>query len=302
MYAFFGKFSIDHVQVILRRDFEILITNPEARIIAQHEYTQLGGGAFNSAFCFAHHLRNADPEPADVKIFAPLGYAKPEIICETLRDEKIGHYDLAVNGGHTHISNSHIFVILENGDRRIIGSPKMEESYRISLTDSQIDEVVSQAQLIRTDLRYFFLFEPFACGAKEKQIPVLIDAGQAVPEDANLIDPDLNVKAVIFSMHGNGAVINETINAFHGRGIDLVIGTDRERPVFYSQKGSPGYSIPVTPVDVKDTLGAGDAFTGALCFHFAQADTISPEAVSSAARFASNTCTTYGRDWVPHTI
>ena len=81
------------------------------------------------------------------------------------------------------------------------------------------------------------------------------------------------------------------------QGVQYRAITHGERPIIYSVPGDRG-EIAIEPVEVVDTLGAGDILHGAFCYYYAE-DNNFVLALLCASRVATLSCQTFGtRFWM----
>ncbi|MEG3616058.1 PfkB family carbohydrate kinase [Isoptericola haloaureus] len=136
-----------------------------------------------------------------------------------------------------------------------------------------------------------------AVGHLENRDPrpqVLLDAGRWRPLFAELL-PVADVAAVSarFTVPGHDDVVSGT----HALGARGVVVTHGGGPVEWSTGGEAG-TVAVPPVDARDTLGAGDAFHGALAVELADGATL-PVACAAANEVASTRVAHVGpRAWL----
>ncbi|GAA3557506.1 PfkB family carbohydrate kinase [Amycolatopsis ultiminotia] len=93
--------------------------------------------------------------------------------------------------------------------------------------------------------------------ARRRDVPVLLDAGSWKPVLDELL-PLVDVAACAERFRAPGPGLRE-------RGVPVVITTAGPGPVRWSTKEDSG-EVPVAGVEVRDTLGAGDVWHGALAF------------------------------------
>jgi sugar/nucleoside kinase (ribokinase family) len=133
--------------------------------------------------------------------------------------------------------------------------------------------------------------------ARGRGIPVVLDAGSWKPGMADLL-PLVDAAVCSADFHPPGAAAGMgVLDAVAGYGVPRIAVTRGAEPILY-RDGPDGGEIPVPRVPVVDTLGAGDVFHGAFCFHLA-AGAEFPAALAGAARVASHSCRSFGtRAWM----
>lgn len=137
-----------------------------------------------------------------------------------------------------------------------------------------------------------------AQGAQRKGIPILLDGGSWKPVLAEIL-PAVRWAALSadFRLPGRSETTGAELAAALGAyGVEHTIITRGDQPVeIYDahDAASPTRTIDVPKVQVVDTLGAGDAFHGALA-HYLACDFGLDEAVRAAVALASRTVTWHG--------
>lgn len=82
--------------------------------------------------------------------------------------------------------------------------------------------------------------------------------------------------------------------------ISRIAITRGSEPIRFVEEGKRG-EIPVRQVRPVDTLGAGDIFHGAFCYHAARQDETFRSALAAASRVATFSCRYPGtRSWMQH--
>ncbi|MFV0635057.1 PfkB family carbohydrate kinase [Demequina sp.] len=110
---------------------------------------------------------------------------------------------------------------------------------------------------------------PLAMAARAAGVPVVMDAGSLKPHTASVVRAaDIVIASDdLRTPHGSGAP--EDVFAWLGSlGVETMAITRGSQPVLWRVRGAQG-EVPVAPVPVVDTLGAGDFFHGTLAFRIA---------------------------------
>lgn len=136
--------------------------------------------------------------------------------------------------------------------------------------------------------------------ARARGVPVVLDGGSWKAGMESLLRVvDVAICSADFRAPGskNGSEPREILDYLAGCGVSYAAITRGEKPVVYY--AADGYGqIPVEKVRVVDTLGAGDVFHGAFCYHFAQEKDFAG-ALRQAARTAGRSCAFFGaRAWM----
>lgn len=110
---------------------------------------------------------------------------------------------------------------------------------------------------------------PLARAGRASAVPVIMDAGSRKPHtEAVARECDLVIaSADVTAPDGSGAP-EDVFAWLASLGVERAVITRGERPVLWRVPGRGG-EVPVAPVDVVDTLGAGDFFHGALAWRIA---------------------------------
>jgi sugar/nucleoside kinase (ribokinase family) len=133
--------------------------------------------------------------------------------------------------------------------------------------------------------------------ARDERIPVVLDAGSWKPGTADLL-PFVDVAVCSADFHPPGTLTTaEVLDAVTGYGVRRIAVTRGVEPIPY-RDGPHAGEVAVPQVPVVDTLGAGDVFHGAFCFHLA-AGAEFRDALAGAALVASHSCRSFGtRAWM----
>ncbi len=136
-----------------------------------------------------------------------------------------------------------------------------------------------------------------ALQAHECGIPVVLDGG-SWKEGMERLLPFVDSAICSEQFRSPDGEDEETVLAYLARqGVSYRAITRGERPIIYSTPEGTG-EIAIEPVQVVDTLGAGDILHGAFCFYYA-ADSSFVPALLQASRVAALSCQTFGtRSWM----
>jgi sugar/nucleoside kinase (ribokinase family) len=136
-----------------------------------------------------------------------------------------------------------------------------------------------------------------AAQAKQCGIPVVLDGGSRKDGMERLL-PSIDIAICSEHFLSPGGSDKESVMEYLARqGVRYSAITRGERPIIYSVPGGKG-EIAIGPVEVVDTLGAGDILHGAFCYYFAQGNNFAP-ALLYASRIATLSCQTFGtRSWM----
>ncbi|MEM1370511.1 MAG: PfkB family carbohydrate kinase [Cyanobacteria bacterium P01_H01_bin.15] len=135
-----------------------------------------------------------------------------------------------------------------------------------------------------------------AKAAQGRGIPIVIDGGSWKPGFETVLP---FATAVIASANFRPPGCKNSIDALdylENLGIPYLAVTQGAKDILVCDRGSKS-QMPVTPIQARDTLGAGDFFHGAFCYHFDGANF--EYALSAAAAIASFSCQFFGtRQWL----
>jgi len=188
---------------------------------------------------------------------------------------------------------STILVTAATGQRAVISRNTVGR--QLEPPDS-LHEVLNGVDIVLTDGHQMALGQAIAVLARQRDIPIVIDAGSWKPGfDALLPLATSVIAAERFRLPGQ-ATAEETRLALNRMGIPEVATTYGGEPIQFCQGGQPG-TISVPTVSVVDTLGAGDVLHGAFC-HYRLREAF-PMALAKAAAVAAQSCQYFGpRAWM----
>jgi len=136
-----------------------------------------------------------------------------------------------------------------------------------------------------------------AAQAKQCGIPVVLDGGSWKDGMERLL-PSIDI--AICSEHflsPNGGDEDSVMEYLARQGVRYRAITSGECPIIYSDPDDNG-EIAIEPVEVVDTLGAGDILHGAFCYYYALGNNFVP-ALLHASRIATLSCQAVGtRSWM----
>jgi sugar/nucleoside kinase (ribokinase family) len=139
--------------------------------------------------------------------------------------------------------------------------------------------------------------------AAQARVPVLLDAGSWKDDIASVL-PRVGVAACSaeFQPPGGPRAGDDPLRVatmLHRHGVATVLITDGPRPVVWSTMDGDRGVVEVPPIRPVDTLGAGDAFHGALAVAVAAGARSVPAAIGFAVEVAGLRCGVLGsRTWL----
>ena len=190
---------------------------------------------------------------------------------------------------------SSILVDITNGDRSVVYSNT--DSREIN-TPLHPDEIFNDCSVVMLDGYFLEKAVEVAKVAKENGIPVVLDGGSSkVGLDELLPHVDYALCSSNFFPPGCTEP-SQVMEKLLESGVREVCITRGGKPILFWD-GSIINEVDVKPVDVADTLGAGDIFHGAFC-HFILSFSYE-EALAKAALIAGQSCKYRGtREWIKY--
>ncbi len=243
-----------------------------------------GGPATNAAVAFT--ALNDHATLASVIGNHPLG----NLIETDLRGQGVNLIDLSPDWAEPPPLSS-IIVTERQGDRSVISlnatrcRASGETASLLTLDDTNI---------ILVDGHQILVSEVILQEAAD--IPVVLDGGSWKPGLEKIL-PYINYAICSENFQPPGCQNQEDIfHYFKTAGICQIAITRGENSIEYVDDKNRG-SLSIVPVEVLDTLGAGDIFHGAFCHYILKASFI--EALEKAAKIASFSCKFFGtRQWI----
>lgn len=283
-----GLATLDVIQLVER------LPGSNEKLVALDSVVAAGGPAANAAVAAAHLgtdvlLLTAVPE-----------HPVSDIIRADLKACGVRTHSVPI--GAAPITAS-ILVTRGSGDRAIV-SPTSSATHEAadSLSERAIDEILDGVAVVHLDGYHPSLAIPVAAAARERGIPVLLDAGSHKPHtDAVLSHVDVAVVSGDFAPPGTGSDPVSVLAYLIERGPSFAAVTRGARGIVFRGPLSRG-AVPVERVAVADTLGAGDFFHGALAVAIAQSGLSDPEfahQLAWASRVAGASVGSFGtRAWL----
>ncbi len=261
----------------------------DQKVVALGQELAAGGPAANAAVTFAA-LGGA------TTLYTALG-AHPLARYATV---ELGQRRVEVRDATPHATKapavSSIYVVDSSGERTVVSVNATAPAPRAPV---DMAPAVGRAGVVLVDGHNADLALGAARAAVERGVPVVLDGGSWKDGlDAVLPLVDLAVCSADFRAPGTVTAV-ESVAALRRRGVPAVAVTRGGAPVWWWSESGSG-EVPVAKVDVKDTLGAGDAFHGAFCYALAASPGIAfPKALAFAAEVAGVRCRVAGlRAWL----
>lgn len=283
-----GLATLDVVQLVER------LPGANEKVVALDSITAAGGPAANAAVAAAHL-------GSDVVLLTALAeHPVSDIIRSDLTACGVTVRAVAADAPPVVAS---ILVTAGTGDRAVV-SPTSSASGATppSLSAGEIDELLDGVDAVHLDGYHPSLALPIASAARERGIPVLLDAGSFKPHTNDVLKQvDIAVVSGDFAppMVQSDPVSVLTYLVDHGPTFAAI--TRGAHGIVFRAPHTRG-SVPVEPVPVADTLGAGDFFHGALAVAIAQAGRSEqrfPHQLAWASRVAGASLDSFGtRRWL----
>jgi sugar/nucleoside kinase (ribokinase family) len=193
-------------------------------------------------------------------------------------------------------------VDVRSGDRTVI-SPGATGAAGAPVPPAGLGGVLAGVRVVLLDGHHPALAARVVALAAQAGVPVLLDAGSWKDDIVGLL-PRVGVVACSadFQPPGGRRAGDDpwaVATVLHRHGVPTVLVTDGPNPVVWSTIDGERGSAPVPPVRAVDTLGAGDAFHGALAAAYAVGARSTRSVVEFAAQVASVRCSVLGgRSWL----
>jgi len=260
------------------------------KIVAERQLVAAGGPAANAAATFSHLGGSAT-------LLAAIGTGVPaDAVAAELRSRGVEIHDVA-RGEPDILPVSSIVVSSDTGDRAVISRNAGGHDVK---PPGDLTELLSEVDLVEVDGHHPRLSLAVARAARERGLPVLLDAGSWKPITSRLLPfCDLVLASADFRPPGVSSapdVLDFLLDA--GAGLAAV---SRGPAAILWRTGNDGGEVPVATVPIVDTLGAGDVLHGAFAYAAAADPRESrfPDALVFAAGVASSSCSVFGtRAWM----
>lgn len=271
-----GLATFDVIQLVDR------LPHPDEKVAALDFLTAAGGPATNAA------VASAWLGDRPTLVTALPRHPLSDLIADDLAGCGV---DLAVFAAYDGAPITASIMITKATGERAVVSPTS------SATDLPLDAPVPDLDgvgAVLIDGYFRSLSLPIARAARERGIPVILDAGSVKPYTAEVLtEVDIAVVSEPFARDGMGLV--------EDAGVERVVITQGGGPVKWRNPAGEG-EVPVPSVPVVDTLGAGDFFHGALAWRIATQgvdDARLPQDIAFAASVVARSLGSFGtRNWL----
>lgn len=256
------------------------------KIVASDYTVAAGGPATNAAVAF-RHLGN------QATILGVVGtHPITQLIRGDLESQGVTIADLNPSVREPPPVSS-IIVTEATGERAVISL----NATKIQISGDQLPaDVDANVDVVMIDGHQMAVGSAIAQFAKDNNIPVVIDGGSWKPGFENVL-PFVDYAICSANFYPPGCSSAEEVIAYLVEiGIPQIAITQGENPIYYFSNGRSG-QIPVSPVNVVDTLAAGDIFHGAFCHYILEQNFT--DALAAATKIAAYSCKFFGtRQWM----
>jgi Sugar kinases, ribokinase family len=277
---FLGLATVDIVYYVCR------YPQRNEKLKAERQLAYAGGPAANAAVAFSAFGNEAS-------LITGLGqYPLADLARVDLADHKVRLID-STDQPHRPPVLSAIIVDLSTGERTVVYS---NTDLRKLRPDTINASTLEDADIFMIDGYYLPQAVQLAALAKTRRIPVVFDGG-SWKEGLETLLPLVDYAICSFDFHPPGcADIGSVFADLRSYGIEHIAVT-RGGDSILAHTGGELHEIPVSEVNVVDTLGAGDIFHGAFCHYILQNDFI--VSIERASEVASLSCGSPGtRAWI----
>jgi sugar/nucleoside kinase (ribokinase family) len=258
------------------------------KITSTAQFVAAGGPAANAAVTFAA-LRG------DAILVTALG---DDPVADLIRAD-LAAYGVSVldaaAGTTRAVPVSAVSVVKSTGDRSVVSPDAVNSD---APPPGDLGDIVADADVVLVDGHHPLIARAAVRQAAARGIRLVVDAGRWKPVMDDIIPYATDmVCSNDFRMPGVGDP-GSTAAALVRSGVRTVVSTHGGDPVEWWSDGESG-SVPVEPVVVVDTLGAGDAFHGAYSYFSTRLESGVAERIDRSARVAALRCSVVGpRAWL----
>jgi sugar/nucleoside kinase (ribokinase family) len=258
------------------------------KITSAAQFVAAGGPAANAAVTFAGL-------GGDAILVTALG---DDPVAELIRAD-LAAYGVSVvdaaTGTTRAVPVSAVSVVESTGDRSVVSLDAVNSD---ASPPGDLGDLVADADVVLVDGHHPLIARAAARHAAARGTTLVVDAGRWKPVMGDVIPHATDmVCSDDFRMPGADDP-ESTAAALVRSGVRTVVTTHGGDPVEWWSDGESG-SVPVEPVVVVDTLGAGDAFHGAYSYFSTQIESGVAERIDRSARVAALRCSVVGpRAWL----
>jgi sugar/nucleoside kinase (ribokinase family) len=258
------------------------------KITSTAQFVAAGGPAANAAVTFA-------ALGGDAILVTALG---DDPVAELIRAD-LAAYGVSVldaaAGTTRAVPVSAVSVVESTGDRSVVSLDAVNSD---APPPGDLGDLVADADVVLVDGHHPLIARAAVRHAAARGTTLVVDAGRWKPVMSDIVPHATDmVCSNDFRMPGADDP-RSTAAALVRSGARTVVCTHGGDPVEWWSDGESG-SVPVKPVVVVDTLGAGDAFHGAYSYFSTQIESGVAERIDRSARVAALRCSVVGpRAWL----
>ena len=261
---------------------------PNEKITATAQFVAAGGPAANAAITFA-------ALGGEAILVTALG---DDPVADLIRADLAAHEVRVVDaaaGTTRAVPVSAVSVVESTGDRSVVSLDAVTSD---ATPPAGLGDLVAAADVVLVDGHHPLIAQAAARYAAELSLTLVVDAGRWKPVLSDVI-PLATDMVCSNDFRVPGAVDTAaTAAALVAGGVRTVVTTHGGDPVEWWSNGEAG-SVPVEPVVVVDTLGAGDVFHGAYAYFSTRVESGVTQRIDRSARLAALRCSVVGpRAWL----
>lgn len=201
----------------------------------------------------------------------------------------------AVAGLRRAVPVSAVSVVEATGDRSVVSLDAVNSD---APPPDDLADIVAAADVVLVDGHHPLIARAAARHAAQRSTTLVVDAGRWKPVMADIIAHATDMVCSNDFRTPGADDPESTAAALVRGGVRTVVTTHGGEPVQWWSDGSSGV-VPVPPVRVLDTLGAGDAFHGAYAYYSTRDASSITERIDRSARVAALRCSVVGpRAWL----
>lgn len=258
------------------------------KITSTAQFVAAGGPAANAAVTFA-------ALGGDAILVTALG---DDPVADLIRADLAAYGVIVVDAGAgttRAVPVSAVSVVESTGDRSVVSLDAVNSD---APPPEDLGDLVADADVVLVDGHHPLIARAAARLAAARTATLVVDAGRWKPVMSDIVPHATDmVCSSDFRVPGTDDA-ESTAAALVGSGVRTVVTTHGGDPVDWWSDGGSG-SVPLKPVVVVDTLGAGDAFHGAYAYFSARIESSVSERIDRSARVAALRCSVVGpRAWL----
>jgi sugar/nucleoside kinase (ribokinase family) len=258
------------------------------KITSSAQFVAAGGPAANAAVAFA-------ALGGDAILVTALGEDPvAELIRADLAAYGVSVVDAAA-GTTRAVPVSAVSVVESTGDRSVVSLDAVNSD---ASPPADLGDLVADADVVLVDGHHPLIARAAVRHAAARVTTLVVDAGRWKPVMSDIVPHATDMLCSNdFRMPGADDS-GSTAAALVRCGVRTVVTTHGGDPVEWWSDGASG-CVPVQPVVVVDTLGAGDAFHGAYSYFAAQTESSVSERIDRSSQVAALRCSVVGpRAWL----